>query len=232
MDNPRLVRAGALCALLGALTSGPLGLWLVHATHPQPPWRDEVTFVASYHWIQTLPFFAGFALVGGFVLLIAALHAEAPTTLRARTTAAVAFASAFAAMIFTNYAIQTTFVPALLESSSTARSGLLAAVTMANPRSLGWAVEMWGYALLGVATWLAAPMFGGPAVAQWTRRFFVWNGPASIASAAMTAILPGWVMSSLGLWAFGTWNLLIVLLTLGAFLAASRAREVEQPSGH
>lgn len=219
-----LVRGGAICALVGAVTSGPLGLWLVQTTHPQPPWRDAATFVAAYHWVQLVPFIFGFMLVAGFVLLIAGLHSVAPLALRARTSASLAFAAAFAAMIFVNYAIQTTFIPALVGTWSTEPSGLLEALTMSNPRSLGWAIEMWGYAVLGVATWLAAPVFRGSLPSRWTARLFVLNGLVSIATAALTAIAPGWVMTESGLWAFGVWNLLIVILTLFAFLAAPRLR--------
>ena len=221
----RLIRTGALCALLGALTSGPLGLWLVQSTHPQPPWRDAATFVAAYHPIQVIPFILGFALVGGSVLLIAGIHANAHVAHRPRTTAALLLASAFAAMIVTNYAIQTTVVPALLRSPSPSQSGLLEVLTMSNPLSLGWAVEMWGYAMLGVATWLVAPTFGGSSLARWTGRLFALNGPVSIATAVMTGIVPGWVLSGVGLWAFAVWNLLFMLMTLGAFLTAALSRQ-------
>jgi hypothetical protein len=222
MNGPALVRIGAALALAGALTSGPLGLWLVGATHPQPPWRDAATFVAAYHWVQLVPYVFGFALVTGFVLLIAGLHASASESIRARTSAALVFAAAFAAMILMNYAIQTTFIPALVGAWSPEQAPVLESLTMSNPGSLAWALEMWGYAVLGVATWLAAPAFAGPGLPDWTARLFFWNGPLSIGSAILTAASPGWVLTEAGLWAFGVWNLLVVMLAFCAFLAAPR----------
>jgi hypothetical protein len=83
---------------------------------------------------------------------------------------------------------------------------------MANPRSLGWGLEMWGYAVLGVATWLTAPVFGNTRTGRWTRAVFVANGPLSIAGAMATALSPGWVLRPVGLGAFAAWNILSVAM--------------------
>ena len=111
------------------------------------------------------------------------LHRLASERHRFRTTCALAFVAAFAAMVFTNYAIQTTFVPALAKYGSAGDEPLVGALTMTNPRSLGWALEMWGYALLGVATWLSAPVFSSGALERLTALLFVLNGFVSIATA-------------------------------------------------
>ncbi|HEY7698034.1 MAG TPA: hypothetical protein VIE88_06430 [Vicinamibacteria bacterium] len=228
MDARRSVAVGAGTALIGTLASGPLGVWLVRATHPQPAWRDAETFVRSYHDVQVLPYFAGLFLVGGFVGLIAGLHGLAPERLRFRTTCALAFVAAFAAMIFTNYAIQTTFVPALVKYGSARDEPLISALTMWNPRSLGWALEMWGYALLGVATWFTAPVFSTSGLERLTGVLFTLNGFVSIATALATAFHPGWVMTGTGLASFVTWNILIVAMTALA-LVAMRARRPDSP---
>lgn len=34
-------------------------------------------------------------------------------------------------------------------------------LTMVNPESFAWSLEMFGYAAMRVATWLLAPAFGG-----------------------------------------------------------------------
>jgi len=159
MDARQGVSIGAATAPLGTIISGPLDLWLVAATHLQPPWRDAETFVRAYHVVQIVPYLAGLLLVGGFVMLLTSLHLLAAEELRVRTVWALGFVSAFAAMIFTNYTVQTTVVPGLVEQWSPGDGPLLSALTMANPRSLGWALEMWGYGVLGVATWLCAPVF-------------------------------------------------------------------------
>jgi hypothetical protein len=209
----------AAITLAGILLSGPVSLALV-TLHPQPAWVDAQTFAHAYHPIQAVPYFTGFLLVGGSLYLVAALHALAPEPLRARATAALAFAAAFAALIFLNYILQTTFVPALARGYSPDRAPLIAALAMSNPEAVAWAIEMWGYAVLGVATWLIAPVFaGGSRVAAVTRALFVANGPVSIAGGVFTALRPGWVMSTAGLALFAAWNLLMVVLLAMAILA-------------
>ncbi len=219
----RQVEIAAATALAGALASGPLAAWLVAATHPQPPWRDAATFVRAYHAVQIAPYLAGFLLVGGFVGLIAGLHALAGEAQRARTACALGLAGAFAAMIFVNYALQTTLVPALVRSFSPADGPLLAALTMANPRSLGWALEMWGYAVLGAATWLCAPVFSRGRLERATRALFALNGPLSLLGALASVARPGWVTTPAGLAAYVGWNVLIVAMTALA-MATMRGR--------
>jgi len=223
MDARRVVSISAALAVAGALASGPIGLWIVGATHPQPPWDDAAAFVAAYHPVQALPYYLGFLLVGGFVGLVAGLHALAPESLRARTGAAVPLAGAFAAMVFVNYAIQTTFVPALASGTAPEDGLILGAFTMANPRSLAWALEMWGYAVLGVATWLVAPVFHGNRLERTTAWLFAANAPFSILGGILTAVSPGWVLTGPGLAAFGAWNALVVVMAALAWLAM-RAR--------
>jgi len=208
--------------LVGIILSGPVSLALV-ALHPQPPWTGPEAFARAYHPIQALPYFTGFLLVGGSLYLVAALQALAPPPLRARATAALAFASAFAALIFFNYIVQTTFVPALVRSPSAASAPLISAFALSNPRALGWALEMWGYAVLGVATWLIAPVLSehgraGRAAAA----LFVANGPVSIAGGVWTALSPGWVMTAPGFALFAGWNLLMLAMA-ALTIAALRA---------
>ena len=210
---------GAGATLVGAVLSGPVGLLAVGATHPQPAWQGPELFARSYHPVQTLPFFLGFVLVGGFVALVAGLHAAAPPGTKGRSSAALVFTAAFAALVFLNYVLQTTFVPALARHYSPAEGPLLAALTMANPRSLAWGLEMWGYGLLGVATWLVAPVFGGSRLERAAAWALVASGPASIAPAFLTALVPGWVLSGPGLVGFALWNVLVVVLALLALLA-------------
>jgi hypothetical protein len=218
----RLGALAALCTLLGAVLSGPGALLLVELTHPQPPWRNVQTFVMHHHPVQGLPYFLGLFLVGGFVTLLAALHAVACDEHRARSTAALAFGAAFSALVYLNYVLQTTLVPELARSRDPATLPLLGAITMANPRSLAWALEMWGYGLLGVATWLVAPVFHGSGLERATARFFVANGPISIVSALLTAFAPGWELTTPGIVGFLGWNVLVVAMVILAWLVFRR----------
>jgi hypothetical protein len=206
------VVAGAVVTVAGILLSGPISMALVQL-HPQPAWTGPDAFARAYHPIQALPYFTGFFLVGGSVYLISALHTIAREATRTRATAALAFAAAFAALIFFNYVVQTTFIPALVQSRSPESGPLIAAFALSNPRALGWAIEMWGYAVLGVATWLIAPVLADHGRAgRIAAALFVANGPVSIIGAIWTALSPGWVMTSAGLAMFAGWNLLMLVM--------------------
>jgi hypothetical protein len=226
----RAVATSGWLVLIGALASGPLGIWIVQATHPQPPWRDAATFVAAYHRVQTVPYLLGFLLIGGFVGLVASLHVLAPRTLASRTTTALPLVGAFAAMILLNYTLQTTVVPALAAADVSDWSDVISGLTMSNPRSLGWALEMWGYAVLGVATLLVAPVFSGSTLESVTRSLFTANAPVSVAGGFATALWPGWVMTAVGFVAFGLWNLLVVAMAACAILTMRRRSRIEAPA--
>ncbi len=223
----RWARYGAWLTLFGALLSGPLSLLLVTATHPQPAWQDAAVFVRHFHPLQTLPFFLGFALVGGLLTLVVSLSELAPAELRARAKLASALAVAFAALVFLNYAVQTTFVPLLVDQYRDTDSAVLSAFTMSNPDSLGWCIEMWAYAVAGVATWLAAPVFSGDGLARATRLTFTANGPTSVVSALATALVPGWALTTPGLLAFLVWNGLVVAMSVLALLSLARRQRIE-----
>jgi hypothetical protein len=222
MNERRTALTGALVALAGSIASGPASLWLVAAIQPQPRWSGTDAFVEAFHPVQSVPYVAGFLLVGGFVMLVAGLHAFAPRSIRGRTATGVAFVSAFASLITLNYAIQTTVVPTLVTASSDTRA-VVAWLTMTNPRSVGWVLEMWGYALLGLATWLVAPAFSGHRD-RLTRSLFMINGPFSIIGAVATAVRPGWVLEPVGLVAFAAWNVLVVAMTASAAWSLSGRR--------
>jgi hypothetical protein len=206
----------------GVLLSGPLAVVLVEATHPQPAWSGGEAFARAYHPIQSVPYLGGIVLVLALVMLIAAIHAGAPAALRVRTGAAQVLTAVFATLIFLNYVVQTSYVPALARDRTPADDAILAMLSMVNPRSLAWAVEMWGWAFLGLATWLVAPTFAGSRLEDATRRAFIANGPVSIAGALLTALWPGWPMSLAGLILFAGWNVLLAAMAVLALLGFRR----------
>ena len=217
---------GAALALFGIVLSGPLALALVAFTHPQPAWRDAELFADNYHFIQLVPYFAGLLLVAGFVILIASIHQLAEPRLKAMTASACIFAAVFAALISLNYVVQTTFVPDLARHDGDTAPALVAALSMSNPRSLAWGIEMWGYAFLGVATWLAAPIFRQTPLERGVALTFVTNGVMGVAGAAWTVARPGWAMTHTGMAAFGAWNILVAAMTALAFVALRRRAHV------
>jgi hypothetical protein len=209
---------GALTAAFGVLGSGPVALLVVAQLHPQPPWLGPEMFARHYHGLQVLPYALGFLLVMGFVALLASLHALASPARRARSAFALLCATVFATLVCFNYAVQTTFVPTLVHNYDSANAALLSSLTMSNPESLGWALEMWGYAFLGLATWLAAGFFTGPGLERAVRWSFVANGPISILAACWTAFRPGWEATDAGLLGFALWNVLAFAMATFAVL--------------
>ncbi|RJP81019.1 MAG: DUF4386 family protein [Candidatus Zixiibacteriota bacterium] len=212
----------ALIAAAGVLLSGPVGLALVLMTHPQPPWESAEGFARNYHAVQTLPYWLGFLLVGGWLALIVALHRVAEDHHKARTQTAAAFATVFAALIFLNYVLQTTFVPALARNYQPGFASTITALSMANPMSLAWGLEMWGYGFLGVATWLVAPVFSRNRFERVLATLFIANGIASILTAILTALDMTWLMTLPGLIAYVVWNILVFIMAGMAAVALQR----------
>ena len=85
---------------------------------------------------------------------------------------------------------------------------------------------MWGYALLGLATLLLAPVFNRDWIERTTAWLMVVNGIISIAGGFITAGQPGWVMTIPGLINYIAWNALVVLW--GVFVIISLYRREHQ----
>lgn len=196
--------AGWLVAA-AAMLSGPIGFAIASA-RPQPAWTDAATYAAHAHPLQQVPFWAGFALVGASVLLIARLASLGFEHHRTRALGAVAAVGVYAAIITVNYALQVAYVPAAARADDPA----LAYVTMTNPNAPAWVLEMFGYAILGVATFLAAPLVRGAGVRRrWIRGLLRANGVISAGGAVATAVKLSWVQSLAGLASFLGWNVLL-----------------------
>jgi len=218
----RIGMLAALGALLGVLLSGPLAVVLVAATHPQPAWRDAELFARNYHVVQLFPYLGGILLVAALIVLVSSLHASARPRAKTLTSAALIFCGAFSAFIFFNYVAQTTFVPALARRYDPAQGPVIAALSMSNPASLAWAIEMWGWGFFGVATWLVSSVFARSGLERAAALVFAANGPVSIAGVLWTIARPGWVMTPAGLGAFAGWNILLVAMAVLAFLTLRR----------
>jgi hypothetical protein len=215
---------GASMTVAGILLSGPLGLLLVWAVHPSPPWEGARVFVEHFHPIQTFPFFGGFALVFGYVMMIAAIHHIADEGQKTLTLIAVMFTTSFSTLIFLNYIAQTTLIPALALNYDPAMDPLISAFSLANPLSYSWAIEMWGYVFLGLATWCVAPVFQRNRFENATGTLLALNGLVSIAGALVTVVDLGWVMTTAGLLSYAVWNLLVLVMGIFVIVSLHRRR--------
>jgi hypothetical protein len=193
--------------LAGALLSGPLGL-VVTLFDPQPVWTDARTFIDHYRpWHQT-PFWFGFVFIAAWVALNSRLAAIAPDAQRGTGFAALVGTAIYGAMIATNYMLQVAYVPLAVATSDSNVSY----ATMANPASLAWALEMFGYGALGVANWLTADLFPeGPPQRRWVVRLMYANGVVGVFGPVMIAIDVRWVQTATGLTAYLGWNVLVVV---------------------
>lgn len=217
------MRSAAGLVVLGALLSAPGAMLVVTTLAPQPAWVNTEVFVRHHSPIQALPYALGFVLLFGFVFFVAACRALGSTRLPIRSAAALVFTGIYAAVIFINYTLQCAYVPRIVAADPE----VAARITMSNPSSLGWFLEMFGYAALGVATWLVAPLFGVTRRGRWISGLLVANGVASILGALCTAAFDRWVFSPSGLVSFVSWNLLVVVCFGG--IAAARDAGLATP---
>jgi hypothetical protein len=220
-DSPtlRLGVWGTMVNAAGILLSGLIGLILVVLVHPSPIWQTPQLWAENFHPVQTVPFFFGFLLVVGYLIMMAVLHDSAEAQDKAHTLTALLRTAAFSALTFFNYISQTTFLPALARDYRPEYDVLISGLSLANPHSLCWAIEMWGYALLGGATLLAARVLRRNRIERLTAWLMVINGILSIIGGVVTALELGWVMAPAGFISYILWN--AVVFAMAIFLMLS-----------
>lgn len=209
----RLISLGAGIGLAGYVLSGPAGFLLVKITRPQPVWVSPAVFAENYHIVQDVPYYFGLLLIGGMLMLAAGLFLnaqdEAPK-IRFHLLLALMWTTFFAALIFFNYICQTTFVRHLALNYLPEHDPSIATFSMANPMSLAWAVEMWGYGVLGVATWLMSGYFLNRSKAIY--RLLIANGVVSVLTVVFTVVDMKWLLTPPGIAGYFVWNVLMIVL--------------------
>lgn len=214
----KLISVSALIALSGYILSGPLAFFLVQLIHPQPPWVSPAVFVENYSAIQDLPYYFGFLLIGGMLMLAASHYLNyTGENEKRKFQLLIAFGSTtvFCALILFNYICQTTFVRNLALFYKPEYDAAISTFSMANPMSFCWANEMWGYALLGVATWLMSGYYQDKS--NFIRSLLILNGIVSVVSALWTVIDVNWVMTSAGLVGYFAWNILMIVMMISIY---------------
>jgi hypothetical protein len=201
------ISVAAAVVLAGIIFSGPVAVVLVEVLAPQPKWQGVATFIEHYSWLQSLPYVFGFFIAGGFILLVSCVPVSDEDGRRPLRTVALAFTVVSAGLIFFNYVMQTAFIPLSLHESP----AIVAVTTMANPNSLGWALEMYGYAILGIATAFLAPLFNTSVRQRAIARLFVLNSILSVVGAFLMPLFPGWVLTGTGMVLGAAWNILVAV---------------------
>jgi hypothetical protein len=221
MKSPfdKLISVSALIAMSGYVLSGPIAFFLVHLINPQPPWVSPSVFSDNYSPVQDLPYYFGFLLIGGMLMLVAGHYLNCQREnekKKFQLLIAFGWTIVFCALITFNYVSQTTFVRNLALHYKPEYDAAISAFSMANPMSFCWANEMWGYALLGVATWFMAGYYRDKS--NFIRILLILNGIISVASALWTAIDVAWVMTTAGLVGYFAWNVLMIVLMISIYL--------------
>lgn len=216
---------GAILSAIGILTSGPLAVLAVALVQPQPPWDGPALFVDSFHRIQTLPFYFGFLLAAGSVLMLVSVYLLSER--RAGALAGLVFMSIGAAFAFLNYVAQTTLIPAIVDNYSIEFDAIISLFSMSNPIALPWAIEMWAYGLMGLGTWLAAGFFTSNRLEKFAKVLFVLNGVVSVLGALVASFELGGVLSIAGLVGYGAWNVLFLILAIVFYRVLQKRRIAE-----
>ena len=207
-SRAKYVSVSALLVIVGIVLSGPVGVIIIQASSPQPPWQNAGIFVENYSPVQAMPYAFGFVMVLGFLLFFASLVSVGEDRQRPLEMMGPSLGTVFGSLISLNYIIQIAYLPHALDQDA----AILSFLAMANPTSVAWAIEMFGYGILGVATIAVAPLFSGPGLQRVIRWLLVSNGIVSVGGSVVTAIdLPG-ILSTPGLVGYVLWNILVVIM--------------------
>jgi hypothetical protein len=211
-----LIAIGSLVGLMGFVLSGPVAFVIVKMMRPQPAWTSAKNFADHYHVVQDIPYYFGFLLLGG-MLMVSVGHylnfaKEKSELKKFHLLVSFGWTIAFFTLITFNYICQTTFVRNLALHYKPDYDAAIEIFSMSNPLSLCWANEMWGYAFLGVSTWLAAGYYEGKN--NLIKNLMIINGVVSVGSALWTVIDVDWVMTLGGLISYFAWNVLMIVLMI------------------
>lgn len=215
MNYNKLISLGAVVALTGYVMSGPVAFLIVRLWKPQPLWVSPDVFAENYSAIQDMPYYFGFLLIGGMLMLVAGHYLnfrEDDDEKKFHLLVALGWTIVFCTLISFNYICQTTFVRNLALHYTPEHDAAIAAFSMSNPLSFCWANEMWGYAFLGIATLLMAGYYRDRN--NVIRVLLIANGIVSVGSAVWTIVDINWVMTTAGLIAYFVWNVLMIVLMI------------------
>jgi hypothetical protein len=227
----RAISLGALTALTGYVLSGPVGFIIVKMTYPQPEWISSATFSRHYHVVQDLPYYFGFLLIFGMLIVSTGLYLnlrnESTDHARLSLMLALCCSVVFCVLISFNYICQTTFIRNLALHYKAEYDPIIATFSMSNPFSLSWAIEMWGYAFLGISTALASVYYQRRS--NLIALLMILNGIISVGSAIMTIADVFWILTDSGLVAYFAWNFLMIFIMILIRRDAVNTRTVPFP---
>ena len=221
------IRVSALTALSGVILSGPAGFLMVRILSPQPEWAGSGTFSENYNTIQDIPYYFGFLLIGGMLMLVSAHYLacnKENNKTKFKLLVSLGSTIIFCTLIAFNYLCQSGFVHQLALHYKPEYDTAISTFSMSNPGSLGWVIEMFGYGVLGVSTWLLASFYKEKHTLIY--RLLIINGIISVSGAVGILINKEWILSRTGLILYFAWNLLMIWLTVLIYLQTKKHSKI------
>jgi hypothetical protein len=127
--------------------------------------------VLSYPTDERLIYGTSLCIVIPFLLEMLALHYTTSVENKFWSHAALIFASLYAAFVSANYVVQlATVIPATINGSLNE-----VRLLQQTPHSLFWNFDAIGYIFMGLATFVAIPIFEKRGFQKWVRLAFIFN---------------------------------------------------------
>ncbi len=128
--------------------------------------------VLHYPFDEILIYGFSLCIVIPFILEMLALHYTTPASKKFWSHAALIFTIIYSVFVTSNYVVQlATVIPKTLAGTAGA-IGIL----VQTPHSLFWDYDALGYIFMGIAMFVAVPLFGKQGIQKWVRIFFLTNG--------------------------------------------------------
>jgi hypothetical protein len=209
-DEIKLLRLGAWLQLIAVVIGGPLLVIVVNTVSPQPVWSDIYNFSSHYSFLQSLPYWAGFILIIGNILFVVSAGRFPAVRKTSLYPLALIAITVYSALIAFNYTIQVAYIPATVRSPAAG----VEIFSMANANSISWALEMFGYAILGIAVWLVAPAFKGNIRRNIIRWLLIVDAIVSILGVVLEVVFIGKMLNEGALVGYYFWNALVALIAI------------------
>ncbi|MHB8758381.1 MAG: hypothetical protein ACYC6V_10255, partial [Bacillota bacterium] len=199
-----LARVGFWAATLSTIfiVAFDVGVAVPALTVGMQPWQGIEAFAATYRQGGVLAtVLPSLFLAPTFLILAAHIHTSTAAERKLWSLLGVAFATVYTVIISLNYLAQLTIVRWLLLRGETAGLSML---VMGNPASFFWALEVLGYAFMGLAGVFIALALPKGRLERWVGGLFIANAlleiPGTIVYVATADAFHPLILASLGAW--------------------------------
>ena len=153
-------------------------------------WRGIEAYASTYKLIEAAPIAVGLLLIPSFLFVAACIHFRTREDMRIWSLLGFIFAAFYVHTTGLAYYIQISVVFPLLSKGDLKGLDMLA---FANPHSVMWALNYYGWFFLGVSTFLFSFVFTKGRLELWIKRLFILYGIFSLFA------IVGYILDSLAL---------------------------------